>query len=208
MCQFLSALVTIAKHPKVLCLDLKSHDATIATLGIKEETYREFEWTRDDDGDSLDIRCLPQEDRNNFKAAILAQFPTRRDCLIECIRQIAASGRNLNYDLSDCDLKGITLPTSIGGSLDLRGCDLKGITLPTSIGGYLDLRGCDLKGITLPTSIGGYLDLSGCDLKGITLPTSIGGSLDLRGCDVPAEVRKQFKKNWTIRPVSQHLRVG
>jgi hypothetical protein len=38
----------------------------------------------------------------------------------------------------------------MGGSLYLRDCDLKGITLPTSMGGYLDLRGCDLKGITLP----------------------------------------------------------
>ena len=178
MCQSLSALVTIAKHPKVLCLDLKSHDKTIAALGIKEETYREFEWTRDDNGESLDVRCLPQEDRNNFKAAILAQFPTRRDCLIECLRQMAESGRNLDYDL--------------------RGCDLKGLTLPTSIGGYLYLRGCDLKGLTLPTSIGGSLDLSGCDLKGLTLPTSIGGYLDLRGCVIPPAVRKQFKLKWTV----------
>src|ERR1035437_5089280 len=80
-------------------------------------------------------------------------------------------------DLSGCDLKGITLPQSIGGYLYLSGCDLKGITLPQSISGSLDLSGCDLKGITLPQSIGGYLYLSGCDLKGITLPQSIGGYL-------------------------------
>ena len=66
-------------------------------------------------------------------------------------------------NLSGRDLKGITLPTSVGGSLYLSGRDLKGITLPTSVGGYLYLSGCDLKGITLPTSVGGYLDLSGCD---------------------------------------------
>jgi hypothetical protein len=41
------------------------------------------------------------------------------------------------------------------GSLDLRGCDLKGITLPTSVGGWLDLSGCDLKGITLPDGLTG-----------------------------------------------------
>ncbi len=63
--------------------------------------------------------------------------------------------------LSGCDLKGITLPTTIGGSLDLSGCDLKGITLPTTIGGSLYLRGCDLKGITLPTTIAGFLEISG-----------------------------------------------
>ena len=60
---------------------------------------------------------------------------------------------NLALDLSGCDLKGITLPTSVGGWLDLSGCDLKGITLPTSVGGWLYLRGCDLKGITLPKGV-------------------------------------------------------
>ena len=122
MSQFLSAIVTIAKHPKVLCLDLKSHDRTIELLKRKEGTYHEFEWSRDDDGDSLDVRCFPDEDRNNFKAAILAKFPNRRACLVECLRQMAESGRKLDYDMSGCDLKGITLPTSIGGYLDLRGC--------------------------------------------------------------------------------------
>ena len=85
------------------------------------------------------------------------------------------------------------------GSLDLRGCDLKGITLPTSVGGSLDLRGCDLKGITLPTSVGGSLYLSGCDLKGITLPTSVGGSLDLSGCtNVPNGVYNCGEEKRTI----------
>ena len=73
----------------------------------------------------------------------------------------------------------------VTGSLDLIGCDLKGITLPTTIGGWLVLRGCDLSGITLPTTVGGSLALSGCDLKGTTLPTTIGGSLDLIGAKNP-----------------------
>jgi len=104
----------------------------------------------------------------------------------------------VSIDLRGCDLKGITLPQSIGGYLYLRDCDLKGITLPQSIGGYLDLSGCDLKGITLPQSIGGSLYLSGCDLKGITLPQSIGGSLDLSGCDlkgitIPQNLKERIK---------------
>jgi hypothetical protein len=65
------------------------------------------------------------------------------------------------------------ITTEWTGSLYLSGCDLKGITLPTSVGGALYLSGCDLKGITLPTSVGGWLDLSGCDLKGITLPDEL-----------------------------------
>jgi len=38
------------------------------------------------------------------------------------------------------------------GSLDLRGCDLKGITLPTSVGGYLDLSGAKNVPQELPTA--------------------------------------------------------
>src|SRR4030043_21140 len=91
---------------------------------------------------------------------------------------------NGNLDVSGCDLKGVTLPTSIGDSLYVRGCDLKGVTLPTSIDGDLNIRGCDLKGVTLPTSIGGCLDVRGCDLKGVTLPTSIGGDFYSSGCDL------------------------
>jgi hypothetical protein len=36
------------------------------------------------------------------------------------------------------------LPKKYKGPLDLRGCDLKGITLPTSVGGDLDLSGCKI----------------------------------------------------------------
>jgi len=184
MCNFLSGVVTIGKHPKILCQDLMSHDKTITALRLKPETYREWEWTSEDTGDSLDVRVIKGEDANEFKSAILAQFHNRKEAVIECIRQMAKGGRNCDYDLSGCDLNGLTLPTSIGGSLYLRGCDLTGLTLPTSIGGYLDLGGCDLNGLTLPTSIGGSLDLGGCDLNGLTFPTSIGGSLYLGGCDL------------------------
>lgn len=71
--------------------------------------------------------------------------------------------------LSGCDLKGITLPQSVGGSLDLNGCDLEGITLPRSVGGSVDLRGCDLGGIELPQSVGGSLYLSGYGPKGLAV---------------------------------------
>jgi len=87
----------------------------------------------------------------------------------------------------------------MGGWLDLSGCDLKGLTLPTTMGGSLDLSGCDLKGLTLPTTMVGWLDLSGCDLKGLTLPTTMGGSLDLRGCEnVPNAVHGCGNENRTI----------
>ncbi|BDU72340.1 hypothetical protein [Mesoterricola silvestris] len=179
MCQFLSGLVTIEKHPKVLCLDLTSHDATLAILKLKPETYREFEWTREDTGDSLDIRVMPGEDRNEFKSAILAKFPRRIDCINDCIRQMAESGRNLNYDLhSLTSAEGLKLPDSIGGWLDLRSLtSAEGLKLPDSIGGGLDLRSLtSAEGLKLPDSIGGWLYLSSLtSAEGLKLPDSIGG---------------------------------
>lgn len=79
--------------------------------------------------------------------------------------------------LRGCDLGGVTLPTTVGGSLDLGDCDLSGVTLPTTVGGWLDLSGCDLSGVALPTTVGGWLNLSGCDLGGVTLPTTVGGEI-------------------------------
>jgi hypothetical protein len=35
-------------------------------------------------------------------------------------------------------------------SLDVSGCDLKGVKLPSTVGGSLDVSGCDLKGVKLP----------------------------------------------------------
>ena len=120
MCEFLSGLVTIEKHPKILCLNLTSHDETIRLLKIQPETYREWEWTREDGGDSLDVRVLANEDRAEFWSAIVAQYPRRIDAINECIRQMAASGRNLDYDLSGLtSAEGLVLPTTVGGYLDL-----------------------------------------------------------------------------------------
>ena len=134
MCHFLSGLVTIEKHPKVICLDLKSHDATIAYLQLKAETYREWEWTREDRGESLDVRVLSNENASEFKSAILAQFPRRVDCLNECIRQIVESGRK-DIDLRDLtSADGLVLPQSIGGDLYLGGLtSADGLVLPQSI---------------------------------------------------------------------------
>jgi hypothetical protein len=45
----------------------------------------------------------------------------------------------------------ISLRLSVGGFLYLRGCDLKGITLPQRVGGSLDLSGAKNIPKKLPT---------------------------------------------------------
>jgi uncharacterized protein YjbI with pentapeptide repeats len=181
--------------------DLTSHSKTKDHLNLNEKIWREGHYLPDGtiecrtvDSDRTSSEKCNDRMKNRFpKFVDFFNWSVKKDCVFSeslYLRGCDLKGITLPttisgyLDLSGCDLKGITLPTSIGGSLHLRGCDLKGITLPTSIGCYLDLSGCDLKGITLPTSICGSLDLRGCDLKGITLPTTIGGSLDLSGCDL------------------------
>ena len=46
MCTFLSGVITLERHPRILCADLLHHERTVDAYGLKPETYREWEWTR------------------------------------------------------------------------------------------------------------------------------------------------------------------
>jgi len=187
MCEFLSGVVTMERYPRILCADLRHHERTVEAFGLKPETYREWEWIEDDDGASLMVRAIPDENPNVLKSAILAKYPTREKVLNACIAQALERGGSL--DLSGRALPdGLLLPESMGGSLYLCNCKLPaGLVLPKSIGGWLNLSGCTLPvGLTMPETIGGWLDLCNCKLPaGLTLPKTIGGSLDLSDCLLP-----------------------
>ena len=60
---------------------LASHDGIEAGWGIAPGGLRESEWTADDDGLSLAVRVEDAEDTNAYRAAILSDYPTRRDLL-------------------------------------------------------------------------------------------------------------------------------
>ena len=100
--------------------------------------------------------------------------------------QIPVGGDKIKVRRAKRVAEGTTIPAEFFAAIPnlllyLSGCDLTGLTLPQSVGGSLDLSGCDLTGLTLPQSVGGSLYLSGCDRAGITLPQSVGGSLYLSG---------------------------
>jgi len=170
MCKFISIITKGDKTP--LYFDEKIRQE------LKENNPKNYEW--DSHTSIADYFKLNEDKCNKYEyCPFTKKFTTDKinnkeddsEAVAEWCKTQDWGGlvkQNLfNLYLRGCDLKGITLPTSVGGSLDLSCCDLKGITLPTSVGGSLDLRGCDLKGITLPTSVGGSLYLRGCDLKGI-----------------------------------------
>ena len=181
MCNFLSGVVTAERHPRVLCVDLHHHDATVDYFRLEPETYREWEWTREDSGESLDVRAAPGENPSVLKSAILAKYPSRLDCLNECIQQIAEHGGSL-YLSSIESADGLVLPKTITGNLAIRCLQFAtGVPFPELIGGALDLHSLkSAANLTLPESIGGSLNLSSLEsADGLTLPKWVGGSLNL-----------------------------
>jgi len=112
MCNFLSFVVVtkkqiallsgdIAFEGDILCASLLHHEKTVEYLGLQLETYREAEWTSDDDGASLSVRAAPGENANVLKSAILAKYPNRTACFAECLRQFKVSTGKL--DCSNCE---------------------------------------------------------------------------------------------------------
>ena len=82
----------------------------------------------------------------------------------------------------------------VEGDLDLRGCDLKGITLPTSVGGGLDLEGA--KNVKLPVglTIGGHLDLTSSDVESLPHGFKIKGAIIGKTLPMPAEDKPKQKR--------------
>jgi Leucine-rich repeat (LRR) protein len=97
MCNFLSGVVTIEPHPRVLCGHLLHHEKTVELYKLVPETYREFEWLAEDAGESLTVRAAPGENPNVLKSAILASFPNRQACFLDCIRQVVAANDGALY---------------------------------------------------------------------------------------------------------------
>lgn len=108
MCHWVSFVIT--KDCEWLCFgDGESHAGIEAGWELKPGEYRECEWRRDDDGDSLVVRVEDGEDKNVFRAAILADFPTRRALLAGVTHGQAGStgfvDKSSNYIIR-CDARG------------------------------------------------------------------------------------------------------
>ena len=83
MCDFLSGGIGIVKGVNEGMLyfkNLQSHSGIEGYNNIKPNTYREFEWTGEDE-DTLSIRVMYDEDEVYFKALILGIYPTRSEMI-------------------------------------------------------------------------------------------------------------------------------
>ena len=129
MCEKLTSHLFRVKTRELLIHNIHSHSATREALGLtaNDPTIIEVEWL--ENNDKPKIRFTGKEDQDEQQLVwdfYAKKFKTRMAMVKYCV----AKARSGDLHLSGCDLKGITLPQSVGGSLDLRGCDLKGITIP------------------------------------------------------------------------------
>lgn len=83
MCQYLSFLTN--KEGKVWVGYLNSHSGVAAAYNLAPGTYREAEWTGEDEH-SLGVRVEDGENENEYRAAILAKYPWRVDLVKSIVR--------------------------------------------------------------------------------------------------------------------------
>ena len=80
MCNEIS--VNISKGDGTIYVyDLLHHERIGTVFGLKPDTYREAEWTEDDNGKSLKVRVVDDEKENHFRGIVLSLFPTRKKFL-------------------------------------------------------------------------------------------------------------------------------
>jgi len=107
MCHFLSGVIDKATGQKLYFGQLNSHSGIEAGHSLKPDSYREFEWTEDDDGDSLVVRVsdMDKHDSEWYKEKILSKYPTRSD-LLKYISTIVCKTDKLNeYRYNDKGVK-------------------------------------------------------------------------------------------------------
>ena len=82
MCHYVSFCVPRIKEDELYYLrifvgSLDSHAGIEEGWNLKAGEYREAEWTENDSGESLVVRVEDDEEESIYRAAILAEFPTR-----------------------------------------------------------------------------------------------------------------------------------
>jgi len=102
MCEFLSFLTN--REGRVWVGDLHSHSGVAAGYGLKPGTYREAEWTGEEEK-HLTVRTEDGENENEYRAAILALYPTRA-ALLKSITEGRVEG--LEYQFKDGKIQQVT----------------------------------------------------------------------------------------------------
>ena len=141
MCDFLSGLVNLDcdQELKIWARDLRSHSTTAEYFKLKPDTYREWEWTEDDDGGSLVVRTTEGDhDTNWYRACILAKYPNRAAMLDYCLSVTEATYINLSRCTGLKSVPAFPEATTIA----LSGCTgLKSVpAFPKAT--YINLSGC------------------------------------------------------------------
>jgi hypothetical protein len=184
MCEFLSVCISIDTR-RIYVGNLRSHSYTVEFHGLAPETYREIEWTGEDEK-SLEVRVPPGDSPARYVAAILSKYPTRNDLLQYCLRNVPEKS---GLDLSGTQITSLPDGLSVGGGLYLSGTRITSLPDGLSVGGDLYLSGTQITSLPDGLSVGGGLHLSGTQITSLPDGLSVGGGLHLSGTRivVPAQ---------------------
>lgn len=168
MCELLSGWINLDTEEPELA-DLRSHSESQRLLGWTTKDLvrrREWEWTKDDDGESLVVRTGPDDPpelAGFLRAALLTKWPTRGDALRGAVAMLPDS-------VTWLDLCGVTIP--------------EGFVVPSSVT-WLGLSGATIpEGFVVPDSVT-TLHLSGVTIpEGFVVPDSVT-TLDLYYATIP-----------------------
>ena len=115
-----------------------------------------------------------------FRGVLRSDLPVDQSAQVEILR----SGRGMEYDFYQLDLRGADLAGVDLSFVKLVGCELRGAGLRGSLLVEADLRGVDLSGA----------DLSGTNLTGACLSRSRLEGVNLAGAVVKEETRCQLAR--------------
>ena len=130
MCDFLSGWINVRTHETAVAT-LRSHSDDQTLLGWKAADlvdWREWEWLRDDDGESLTVRTHPDDNGIGpaLKTELLVRWKTRSDAILDCIPRMHPSVTTLN-------LWGATVPEKLKIPNSVTTLDLWGATVPEKL---------------------------------------------------------------------------
>ena len=128
MCEYLSFAVRVKDKKVIPASTPKSHGDVAKLNGLKQDEYREAEWTQLETT-SLVVRVLDSEEQEDYIKAVLKQYPTRAELESYLLKEFAGR-KNWKTDGS-LYLSGYTglteLPKDlkVGDSLYLIDCNIK-----------------------------------------------------------------------------------
>ena len=136
MCEYLSFGVLKKGRLRILVGESTVSHSNMADVNkVKENSYYEAEWTKDDKGESLVVWTEDHDESEKYIKRILDEYTDRKKLEVEVWRKVAVTGGSL--DLRDTNITSLPEGLKVGGYLDLQGIKIKSLPEGLKVGGKI-----------------------------------------------------------------------